>query len=90
MIWKKHSTISLENRMIHLCYFVSSPIQFADLDLPCFGIGVSNGEDIAFDHAFSADKEEAIRVAEMLCQNGVTPVTFFDILEDYFSAVTSV
>lgn len=90
MIWKKHSTISLENRMIHLCYFVTSPIELQDLDLPCYGIGVSDGEDIAFDHAFSSDKEEAIRVAEMLYQNGVTPATFMGILESYFDAVTSV
>ena len=90
MIWKKHTTISQENNTIHLCYFVTAPVKPEELDRPCYGIGVSDGKDIAFDHAFSANAEEAIRFCEMLCRNQVTPVSFFEILEDYFNTTLSI
>ena len=86
MIWKSEIEIETENEPLRLTYFVSAPIKTPLLSAPCFGIGVSLGEETAKCTAFSPDKAEAIRVCRMLCKMQVTPVSFYEIMDDYLAA----
>ncbi len=85
MIWEKRTTIMLNETPLAVSYFVSAPTLAPDCAVPCYGIGISaNGETVHV-RAFCPDKDEAIRVCTMLCQSQVTPVSFYEVLDDYLS-----
>lgn len=81
MIFKK------KKRVPTITYFVTEPVPFPeDEDILVYGIGISLGSETVSDPLFSPDKEEAVRMAESLCQKGVTPATFYAVMEEYYEA----
>ncbi len=86
MIWEARITISSSETPLEVYYFVSAPVLPPDTDIPCYGIGISAGGEAAYCTAFCPEKEEAIRVCSMLCQHQVTPVSFYEVLDDYLAA----
>lgn len=81
MIFKK------EKRVPSITYFVTEPVPFPeDESILVYGIGIRLGDKTICDPVFSPDKEEAIRMAESLCQKGATPATFYAVMEEYFAS----
>ncbi len=85
MVHEFFTAIPLENSILQVRYFVTSPVSAAELSLPCYGIGISDGETTYTVPAFCPKETEAVQMAELLCRNQVTPVTFWDVLEDYLA-----
>ena len=79
------TTILKEKGTVQVRYFVTGPALYEDTQILQYGIGITDGMETHTVPAFCSRKEEAIAVAEMLCRGKVTPVSFFDILEDYLS-----
>ena len=81
MIWKKNTALP------SITYFVTEPVPFPeDESILVYGIGIRLGDETICDPVFSPDKEEAIRMAESLCQKGATPATFYAVMEEYFAS----
>ncbi len=83
MIWESAATISAEKQILHIRYFVLKPS--STNGVPCYGIGISDGENTYKIHDFCIEKAEAVRVASLLCRMQVTPTTFFEVLDDYLA-----
>jgi len=83
MIWESYATISTDKQILHIRYFVLAPSP--SNEVPCYGIGISDGENTHTVQNFCPDKTEAVRVATLLCRMQVTPTTFFEILDDYLA-----
>ncbi len=84
MIWEAFADIQTARKNLHIRYFVTPPTIEKDSGAMCYGIGISDGETTCTVAAFCPEKEEAVQVAEMLHRMEVTPVTFYDVLEDYW------
>ena len=81
MIFKK------EKRVPSITYFVTDPIPFPeDESILVYGIGITSGDKTVCDPVFSPIKEDAICMAESLCQKGATPTTFYAVMEEYFAS----
>lgn len=87
MVWEKTITFRGENRDYFVHYFVLPPTSSAELPTPCYGLGIACENIRCTVAAFSPDKEETIRMAQVLAQNLVTPTSFYEIMDDYLAAL---
>ncbi len=85
MIWEARAEVQAGQRSLGIRYFVTEPTYIKGSYVPCYGIGISDGETCHFVAAFCPGREEALDVARLLWRMEVTPVTFFDVLEDYLA-----
>lgn len=83
MVWEATSRFSTEDGEMEVRYFVTEPVCPENSTVACYGLGISSGETTHIAEAFCPGKDEAVRLAETLRRSTVTPVSFFDILEDY-------
>lgn len=81
MIWKAEKEMQTDVRKWKVQYFVDA----SDGASGGYSIGIDDGESRRIARSFCVDREEAVRVAKILWRMGVTPVTFFDVVEDYLA-----
>ena len=87
MLHEFFATIPLQSGALRVRYFVTSPVLAEELPHPCYGIGISDGNTTYIAPTFCPKEDEAVRMAKLLCRHQVTPVTFWDVLEDYLAAL---
>ncbi|MBE7025609.1 MAG: hypothetical protein E7408_06110 [Ruminococcaceae bacterium] len=85
MILEFSTVIHTKREAKEIRYFVTEPTLPHDCTVPCYGIGISDGETAYSVAAFSPNKDETVHLAQRMMKMQVTPVTFFAILEDYLT-----
>ena len=85
MIFETSATLHTEKGEKEVRYFVTKPVLPEDCTVPCYGVGISDGETKHFISALLPDKEETVNLIKRICKGQVTPVTFREILEDYLA-----
>lgn len=88
MEWETSVSFWGGTRLLHVRYFVLPPAKSEDLPLPCYGIGIQEGEETLSVPFFSPTRKAAIDVARSLCTHHVTPVSFFEVLDDLLATDT--
>ena len=89
MEWETSVWISGETRLLHIRYFVLPPQKNEELSLPCYGIGITDGEETYTVPFFSPDRQKALHTAQLLCLHRVTPVSFPEVMDDLLAEDTA-
>ena len=86
MEWEKTLTIKSATGKIQVRYFVLPQTTSPMLEKPCFGIGIEEGGEVLSVPFFSPNRELTLHTAKKLAAHRVTPVSFFEIMDDFLGA----
>ncbi len=85
MEWEKSVWITGETRRLLVRYFMLPSQKSEELSLPCYGIGISDGEETYTVPFFSPDRKTALDTVLWLMHHRVTPVTFPEVMDDFLA-----